>query len=124
MTTRLAHAAASRLDHVHGDEDQGEPYSPEEEAFIAHRTQELLAERLNDRIRFRDLLSGIDATEIEPHLHRALMNLDAACKGNQDAYFGITSALAIIQRTVRQEARAVWADECRAEAELQLMEES
>jgi hypothetical protein len=122
--TRATLSSAIPADRAEVLSDNEREYSIEEEAFIAHRSDELLKERLNDRALFHDLMAGIDATEIEPHMIRAVLNLDAACKGNQDAYFGITAALAIIQRTLRQEARTVWADECRAEAERQLGEEA
>lgn len=118
-----AYPSAGRHDHTHGDEDQG-TYYPEEEAFIAHRTDELLAERIADRDRFRDLLSGIEAREIDDQLHRALMNLDRAIQGEIAGETAVFSALSLIQTRIRIEARTVWGEECREESEKQLGEES
>lgn len=119
---KAVHPSAGRHDHTHGDEDQG-TYSPEEEAFIAHRTDELLAARIADRDRFRDLLDGIDAGEIDGPLHRALMNLDRARECESAGLYGLFAALTAIQNRVNDEARTVWGEECRAETERQLRDE-
>lgn len=103
--------------------DVDDSYSVEEESFIAHRTDELLAERIADRDRFRDLLDGIDAGEIDGPLHRALMNLDRAIQGEIAGETAVFIALSLIQSRIRIEARIVWAEECRAEAERQLTSE-
>ena len=118
----MTHAAAGRFDHVHGDEDQG-TYTAEEEAFIVHRADLLLAQRLNDRALFRDLLSGIDASEIEPHLQRAIINVLRPNLGRIEVD-AITTAVYQIARIVKAEAEIVWTEQCRREAERQLEEES
>ena len=121
--TRLTMPSAMSAETAEVLSDNERPYDAFEEAWIAHRTQELLTERLNDASLFRDLLSGIDALEIEPQLHRALMNLDRAIQGEIAGEAAVFSALSLIQRRVRLEAGIVWRDECRDEAERQLKEE-
>mgnify|MGYP001584060180 CR=1 FL=1 len=122
--TLISSAMPDRLAHVHGDESQGEPYSPEEEAFIVHRADELLAERLTDRALFRDLMSGIDLDDIYGPLQRMFANQDRAEKGESAGLYGLFAALTVIRNRRDDEARIVWADECRAEAEKQLREET
>ena len=98
--TRTLIASAIPADSLHGDEGQ-DVYSAFEEAWIVHRADELMAERLNDRDRLCELMSGIDGTEIDFPLHRALMNLDRAIKGERAAQDARDTALSQIQRALR-----------------------
>lgn len=110
------------VDKAHGDEHILE-LTPEQQVAVEIRARELMAERLADRDKFDDLVSGIDSSEIMPHVHRALMNLDGAIRDyvkagvhshNIDAVF---SAITIIQSIVGHEAKTAWREDCEREAE-------
>lgn len=88
------------------------PLTAREAALIARRADKLLSERLQDRAQFADLMDGIEPTAIYPHLHRALMSLDSACKGNQISRDAVFTALSEIQRLVHAEAEQAWREEC------------
>lgn len=105
------------IDKVHGDEHL-ESLTWQQEETVEKRVLEHIEERLLDRDSFREILASIDPIETDAHLHRALCNLDAACKGEKLAINAICNALHNIQRRVRAEAVDAWADEMRYFVEL------
>lgn len=84
------------------------------------RATEILEERFADESRFQDLMDGIDAGAINPHLHRALLRLDRACYGHQADIAAVLHALSQIQNVVRSEMRVCWTDECEALAAMEV----
>ena len=120
MTSRPAHSDACRLDYCQGDEDLPPDIAAEQQALIELRAGQLLAERLSDPAMFADLMCGIEPTTYYPHLQRAVLNLDRACKGEGIAMDAVLSALHQIQKIVRAEAKEVWSAECEAIAEMEI----
>ena len=109
-------ADASRFDHAHGDEHLRE-FTPAEQVAIERRTAELIAERLADKARFDDLLSGIEPTEINEHLQRMVANIRRWDGNTPGAIIGAADNIA---RRIEHEARAAWGEECRAQAEREI----
>ena len=112
MTTRTAPVGVASHEHLHGDEPLAPEFTAAEQRAIEARTDELLAERIADRSHFDDLLAGLDANIFNHDLHRALMNLDLACRGQEVAIIAVLTALSNIQREIQKEAAAVWLEEC------------
>lgn len=110
-------------DNMHGDENI-KYLTPQEEVIIESRVSELTQERLTEYKRFQDILAGIDPTETDTHIHRALNNLDKACKGEKIAITAVLNSLCHVQRLVYVEALEAWNDELREIAENELTEES
>lgn len=98
--------------------------TPKEEAKIERRTAELISERIADRSNFHEILAGIEPTDIEGPLHRALCNLDRACRNDQIALDAMRTALSHIQRMVYVEAVNQFTDKCRKQAERELFAEA
>lgn len=119
MSARLAPSGAGRFDHAVDDRQYP---TPAEERAIEVRTAELIAERLADAAQFADLMSGIEPTSIYPHLQRALLELDRACRGDSIARDAVLSAVSRIQRIVKAEAQSSWSDEAEALAEQEILE--
>ncbi len=120
MTALPAHPDAGRLDHVHGDEGLRE-FTPAEQVIIERRVAELIAERLADKARFDDLLSGIEpTTEINPHLQRIVSNVIR----HQDRFAvgAILAAADLITRRIEQEAREAWGEDATKVAEQELLD--
>jgi len=117
MSARLS-PNSGRFDRIHGDEDRPEVSAADARA-IERRAAELIAERVADPAQFADLMSGIDLSAIDPHLQRALLNLDRARKGEQIAVDAVLSALHRVQKIVRAEAEMIWGEECGALAEIE-----
>jgi hypothetical protein len=109
----------SNIDKLHGDEHI-KFLTPQEEVAIERRVAEMVQERLRDHESFADIIAAIDPLETNSHLHRALCNLDAACKGEQIAINAILNALCHIQRRVHVEAVETWTDELREFADKEL----
>jgi len=111
----------SNIDKLHGDEGI-EYLTPEAEVAIERRTAELIAGAIADRGNFHEILAGIEPTDIEGPLHRALMRLDRACLNDQIALDAIRAALSHIQRMVYNEACSQFFEQFRAQAERELFE--
>lgn len=122
--TRTTMSSAMPAERAEVLSDNERPYDDFEEHFIAHRSDELLAERLNDRALYLDLLAGIEPNDINIPLHRAVLNLRQARKGELVGLFALLAAMTAIENRLIDEAQTMWADECRAEAERQLGEQS
>lgn len=97
--------------------------TPQEGVLIDRRVSELTQERLTEYKYFQDILAGIDPTETDTHIHRALNNLDKACKGEQLGIRAILTSLSHIQRRIYVEAIERWQDELSEIAENEFMEE-
>lgn len=74
--------------------------TPQEEVLIDRRVSELTQERLTEYKYFQEILASIDPTETDTHIHRALNNLDKACKGEQLGIKAILTSLSHIQRRI------------------------
>lgn len=123
-TARIAASNAGRFDRLHGDEDHA-PVSAADEAAIERLAEQKLAERLNeDHAGVYDLLSGIETSEIDPHLHRMLTNefearknlIEAFPNGMPPAVLGLMMAVNHITSRIAREAATCWMDECRDKA--------
>lgn len=88
-----------------------------EQTAIEARAEELLAERFADPVQFADLMSGIDSTAIDRHLHTALLVLDTACAGSQPHIASVLRSLHLIQRVIKAEMKIVWRADCVERAE-------
>jgi hypothetical protein len=126
------HAVAersSRFDSIHGDEDQA-VVTAADEARIEKLAEEKLAARiLEDHNGVYDLLSGIETSEIDPHLHRMLVN-DAEARralnqafpnGMPPALEGLMIAVANVTARIRAEARTCWLDQCTDESAAEIL---
>ena len=116
--TRPAHPAAGRNDSVHGDENW--PWlSARTQSQIEALTERKIAERIDAPDYFDDLIG--DTINIEAPLQRCLRNLPLARKGELHALQAITEALTQIERSVTDEARQLWLEECEVEARNEVM---
>lgn len=108
---------AGRYDRLHGDEDQYFTTAHEQALIETIADQKLAARLYNDSEQFDDLLSGIDPSDYQPQLQRALRELDRACKGSEISRDAVLTALSQIQSMFKAEADRVWMDELRTLAE-------
>ncbi len=115
------HPLPSRNDRAHGDDGQ-RPYSEAEQVSILNRRDELVAERMRDPSRIVSLLEGVEISEINRQLARALSEIDKAAKGDSIATFAVLASVSQIQMILKPEAREVWNEECELEAEAELDE--
>ena len=104
---------------TYGIQDEPRMYDEADATIIANRTEVLIQEKFRDPQSFYDLMSGLDNSDIDPHLHTALLSLDSACSGDQEACIIVLRALHNIQRRVKDEMQ-VWHDECEATAEREM----
>lgn len=107
-------------ENMHGDEHLQPELTPEELATMERRAGEMITERVRDAARFSEIIGYIDPSEIDPHIHRCMMNLDNACAGDKIGLDAIRTALCHVQRRVQLEAEALWMDECMEAAEKEL----
>ena len=113
---KVAPEGAGRYDHLHGDEDAYWPTAAEEALIEQLADQKLTARLYDDAEQFNDLLAGIEPSDYEPQLQRALRNLDRACKGDRASIDAVLTAVSQIQRTFKNEAERVWLDDIKDEA--------
>ena len=115
--THPAHPAAGRNDSAHGEENW--PWlSARTQAQIDALTERKIAERIDDADYFADAIIWLPVNE---HLQRCLRNLPLARKGELLALHAITEALTQIERSVTDEARRPWIEECEVEARNEVM---
>mgnify|MGYP001588990295 CR=1 FL=1 len=118
MTARPSQLAG-RFDHC---EDDRRELTPAQQVAIERRTAELIAERLADTAQFTDLMTGIEPTEIYPHLQRITLNMRHVMHGHLDhvTAAALTNSDANIALRIEQEARAAWGEELQAIAEREI----
>ena len=101
----------------HGDENW--PWlSARTQAQIEALRERKIAERIDDADYFADAIADLPINE---HLQRCLRNLPLARKGELHALQAITEALTQIERSVTDEARRLWLEECEVEARNEIM---
>lgn len=122
MSARLAQPGAASHDHLHGDEHLPRELDAVEQQHVDARTDELIEHRLTEGPRFVDLLAGIEPSSYEPYLHRAVLGIEDAIKGDEIAIGYVSAAVRQIANVVRAEARIVWREECEEIAERELTE--
>lgn len=126
---RLTQNNASRFDHLHGDEDHAVVTAADEAAIERLAEEKLAARILEDHAGVYDLLSGIETSEIDPHLHRMLVNDAEARKaliaafpnGMPPAVQGLMEAVGHITDRIKREARTYWLEECSDEAAAEVL---
>lgn len=104
---------------TYGIADEPRVWDDADAELIANRTEVLIQEKFRDPQSFYDLMSGLDNSDIDPFLHRALLNLDDACNGDNEACVAVLQALHRIQMRVKDEMQ-LWHDECEQTAEREM----
>ncbi len=118
--TKYAHPAASSVDHLHGDEDET-AYTPEQQARILRRADEIIGEWMADRARFRDLVEGLPLDAYVDELQRLWSNARTACSGKRYALDALCTAASRVQSTVTDEAYRIWSAEAIEQAEREIL---
>ena len=120
MNSRLHMPGAmpSELAELLSDVDRG--YTQAEEVILDKRSDELLQARIDDVETFKDFASDAASQTADEQIHRALMNLDKACDGDEISRNAVLSALTQVQKSYRLWCDKTFRDECREEAEGEL----
>lgn len=118
--SRATVSSALPAEYAERVSDTARDLTPAEQRAIAARADQIIAERLTEGPRFRDLMSGIEPEGYEPYLHRSLMHLDNARAGDPIATRWVLAALWKIQNVVKAAAELDWREEAEALAEREL----
>lgn len=92
-------------------------YTQAEENLLDKRADALMAERIANADTYKDFAADARSQTADEQIHRALMNLDRACNGDEIAVGGITASLHIVQKIYKAWCEATFREECRGEAE-------
>jgi hypothetical protein len=93
-------------------------------AMIETLAEQKVRERLYESPEYLlDLMDGIEPKEYAGQLQRCLQELSPACHGDQISLNAVTTALHQIEQHFLREARRLWLDECKDEAEHELFGE-
>jgi len=100
--------------------DSADILTAQDEVRIEARADELMAERIASVERFKDYQSACQSLSTDEQIHRALMNLDRACLGDEISRTAVLSALHQVQKSFKLWCEETYRDECRGEAEHEL----